>query len=123
MCVSVLVTHCPSGCGIYQHIGQSDMLFASVTCSYFTVAILLCVCLSVEAEVIKFSSVQLVHHCYYDTAVLYTATAEGDRMNYAHYKTMAINYVQIIYIQRHSSSCIVALFPSFAPVIKFLSQS
>lgn len=34
---------------------------------------------------------------------------------------MAINYVQIIYIQRHSSFCIVALFPSFAPVIKFPS--
>lgn len=33
VCVCVLVTHCPAGCGIYQHIGQSDMLFASVTYS------------------------------------------------------------------------------------------
>lgn len=30
---------------------------------------LLCICLSVEAEIMKFSSVHLVHYCYYDTAV------------------------------------------------------
>lgn len=51
-----------------------------------------------------------------------TAIAESDRLNYAHCRTMAINYVQIIYIQCHSSR-IVALFPSFTAVIKFCSWS
>lgn len=115
-------THCPSGCDIYQHIGQSNSLFAPVTYSWFTVAILPCVCLAVEAEIIKFSSVQLVHHCYDDTVVPYIASAEGDRMNYPHCRTMAINYIQIIYILCHSF-CIVGHFPSFQPLIKFPSKS
>lgn len=37
----------------------------------------LCVCLSVEAEIMKFSPVRLMHHCYCDTAVSTSCRGRG----------------------------------------------
>lgn len=88
--------------------------------SISTVATQLHVCLSIEPKITHVSSVELVHYCYYDIAVPYS-TEEGDMRNYTHYRTRAINYVQIIFMQCHYYSHIIALFSTFPPS-NYISQ-
>lgn len=85
----------------------------------------LCVCLSVEAEIMKFSPVRLMHHCYCDTAVSTSCHGRGWQ-NGLQSPPSNCNQLHRDYLHTVSFFPLYAwpfFFPPLAAVITFCSQS
>lgn len=81
----------------------------------------LCVCLSVEAEIMKFSPVRLMHHCYCDTAVSTSCRGRGWQ-NGLQSPPSNCNQLHTDYLHTVSFFSLYAP-PPLAAVITFCSQS